>query len=82
MTQTHVASRSLGTLLHVFETTIPLPRFAAFKYMDDFTGYRVPASKVTFMLKDSLDRMLSWAQTSFLTPRLVKVSLLLIHAGE
>jgi hypothetical protein len=57
----------------VFETTIPLPRFAAFKYLDDFSSYRAPTSKVTFMLKDSLDRMLSWAQTSFLTPRLVKV---------
>lgn len=29
--------------------------------------------RVTFALKDSLDRMLSWVQTSFLAPRLVKV---------
>ena len=71
--QTHLASRSLGTLLHVFETTIPLPRFAAFKFLESTADYRMPTSKVTFALKDSLDRMLSWAQTSFLTPRLLKV---------
>ena len=68
-----MASRSLGTLLHVFETAIALPKFAAFKYLDDPAPYRVPASKVVFSLKDSLDRMLSWAQTSFLAPRLIKV---------
>ena len=87
MKQTHVATRSLGTLLHVFETTIQLPRFAAFKYLDDSIdniagggnssrGRGASSSSregVTFVLKDSLDRMLSWVQTSFLTPRLIKV---------
>ena len=29
-------------------------------------------------MKDSLDRMLSWAQTSFLAPRLIKVKPLLL----
>ena len=83
-----MASRSLGTLLHVFEASIALPKFAAFKYLDaeDASSYRVPASKVVFSLKDSLDRMLSWAQTSFLAPRLVKVHwclffLLLVWVG-
>lgn len=71
-----MASRSLGTLLHVFETTVALPKFAAFKYLEDPGPYRVPSSKVVFSLKDSLDRMLSWAQTSFLAPRLIKARIL------
>jgi len=72
--QTHVAARSLGGIVHVFETTITLPRFASFKYIDEQHAgiYPVAEANVTFALKDSLDRMLSWVQTSFIAPRLVK----------
>jgi len=73
--QTHVATRSLGSLLHVFESSVSLPRFAAFKYIDrDLAQYPMPTSKVSFTLRDSFDRLLSWVQENFLVPRLVKDS--------
>lgn len=74
-TQTHVATRSLGAHLHIFETIVTLPKFAAFKHVDDPSYYQMPVGKVTFALRDSLDRMLSWIRSVFLVPKLIKVDI-------
>lgn len=43
--QTHVAARSLNTVLHVFEATVQLPKFAAFRYLEDASAFRNPSSR-------------------------------------
>lgn len=43
--QTHVAARSLNTVLHVFEATVSLPKFAAFRYVEDASAFRNPTSR-------------------------------------
>lgn len=64
--QTHIASRSLTTYLHVFETDITVPRFAAFcqldePYPNDFVG-----NGVIFSVKEGLERFVSYFSSSFL----------------
>eukprot|EP01035_Chromulina_nebulosa_P037034 gene37034-49968_t len=49
--QTHIATRSLLSQLHVFETDVTLPRFAVFKQLSDASYNAPPAAKVVFLLK-------------------------------
>lgn len=63
--QTHLAARSLTSYLHVFETDISVPRFAAFcelsePYPSDFSG-----DGVVFSVKDGLERFVSYFTKSF-----------------
>jgi len=64
--QTHVASRSLQTQLHVFETDINIPKFAAFAQTSEITQYPLPRGVVSFCVKDSIERFVQWIQGSFL----------------
>jgi hypothetical protein len=79
--QTHIASRSLGVLLHVFETTIVVPKFSVFKHLDhqsvylnnSSSEYQTPSSQVTIDAKLAVDGIYAWIQSIFLVPKLIKV---------
>jgi Bardet-Biedl syndrome 2 protein len=64
--QTHVASRSLTTYLHVFETDIAVPRFAAFCQLDEPIPNGFVGDGVVFIVKDGLERFASYFTSSFI----------------
>jgi hypothetical protein len=73
--QTHVATRSLGAQLYVFETDVLLPRFSVFKQLgsDSMDQYAAPSGKVIFSVNDSIDRLVMWIQGAFLIRTPIKV---------
>ncbi len=73
--QTHVATRSLGAQLHVFESDVVLPRFSVFKQLgpDSMDQYAAPSGKVIFSVHESIDRLVTWIQGAFLIKTPVKV---------
>ncbi len=73
--QTHVATRSLGAQLHVFETDVKVPRFAVFKHLPDGAApFEMPGAKVLFTLRESVDRVATWMQGVFLLHQSFKTS--------
>lgn len=64
--QTHVATRSLGAQVHVFETDISLPKFSAFKVFTDASSLALPKGNVVFSVKENTDRFISWIHSSFI----------------
>jgi Bardet-Biedl syndrome 2 protein len=64
--QTHVATRSLGQQIHVFETDIEIPKFSAFTQVADLSQYSTPAGSVKFMVREPIDRFISWMNSSFI----------------
>jgi Bardet-Biedl syndrome 2 protein len=64
--QTHVASRSLTTYLHVFETDIAVPRFAAFCQLDEPLPNNFAGDGAVFTVKDGLERFISYFSSSFI----------------
>lgn len=71
--QAHVATRSLGAQLHVFESDVVVPKFSMFKYLPDSTGVELPASKVTFSVRESIDRVVTWIQSVFIVTTKIPV---------
>eukprot|EP01034_Spumella_vulgaris_P021413 gene21413-27443_t len=75
--QTHVATRSLGAQLHVFESDVVVPRFSVFKQLDkDALGgeYAAPSGKVIFSVRESIDRLVTWMETAFLIKTPIKAA--------
>jgi hypothetical protein len=70
--QTHVALRSSGAQVHVFETDVVVPKFSAFKLLSEVET--MPRGFVTFSVKESNDRFGGWFQTSFLYDGKILVS--------
>ena len=67
-------------LLHVFETTIVVPKFSVFKHLDhqsiyqsSSSEYQTPSSQVTIDAKLAVDGIYAWIQSIFLVPKLIKV---------
>lgn len=74
--QTHVATRSLGTQLHVFETDVKVPRFSVFRHLsteEQANVYVAPQGKVIFSVRETIDRVVAWLETVFLLQQKIKV---------
>ena len=73
--QTHVSPRAYTAQLHVFESEVHVPRFSAFKMIDESKNTLEPNSQVTVRINESLERLLDWVKTAFLlSSHLVKVN--------
>lgn len=72
--QTHVATRSLGAQLHVFESDVLLPRFSVFRYLPDPGDLVVPKTGVTFSLREPVDRIVSWICSVFIVEKPVRIA--------
>eukprot|EP01038_Epipyxis_sp_PR26KG_P005701 gene5701-7869_t len=75
--QTHVATRSLGAQLHVFETDITIPRFSAYMQLtpENQSNYNIPKSKVTFLTVEPISKFVNWMQAVFIlktTPQIIE----------
>lgn len=66
--QTHLASRLLSTELHVFESEIKIPRFAAFQVIEDDKSTMEPNSQVTIRINESVSRLAGWITSGFILP--------------
>ncbi len=71
--QTHVATRSLGAQLHVFESDVIVPKFSVFKHLTETAGFVAPTSSVTFSLREPVDRIIAWMQSVFIIAKPIKV---------
>lgn len=72
--QTHIAVKSIGSQLHVFEADIEIPTFASFKKIENEKDFSKPSSHVIFKLNESTARLCDWINSVFMTPTPVKVS--------
>ena len=73
--QTHVSPRAYAAQLHVFESEVQVPRFSAFKMIDESKNRLEPNSQVTVRVNESLERLLDWVKTAFLlSSQLVKIN--------
>jgi Bardet-Biedl syndrome 2 protein len=64
--QSHIATRALGTQIHVFETDIEIPKFAAFSQLIELSQYTPPVGNVKFMTREPIERFINWMNSSFL----------------
>jgi len=65
--QSHIATRSLGAQIHVFETDINIPKFSAFAQLtEDLSQFTAPTGNVKFTCREPIDRFIQWFSSSFL----------------
>lgn len=74
--QAHVAARSMASQLHVFETTVSLPKFASFRRVDEnkASQYATPSAQLTFRLAENFTRLSEYLSSAFLMPVLPKAA--------
>jgi hypothetical protein len=63
--QTHVSLRSSLAILHVFEATIKVPKFASFKMVEKGSQTQRPVSELNFTISESINQLLQWLTGSF-----------------
>jgi hypothetical protein len=64
--QSHIAARSLGAQIHVFEKDIEIPKFAVFCQLQELSQYTIPVGTVKFSARESIERFVSWMKESFI----------------
>jgi Bardet-Biedl syndrome 2 protein len=63
--QTHISLRSSLAALHVFEASIKVPKFAAFKMVEKSSQTPNPTSEINFAVSESINQLLQWLTNSF-----------------
>lgn len=66
--QTHVAVRGYATHLHVFEQSVPVPKFSRFVPIAEPKGQSKPKGKVSFLINESVTRLFNWMKSVFIIP--------------
>lgn len=66
--QSHIASRSLTSYLHIFEKDIQIPRFASFAVVPDTSRLTIDGNGVVFVVKEAVERFVSYLNGAFILP--------------
>lgn len=72
--QAHISARGHSELLHVFESVVIIPHFAAFQQMPDKASCPHPSSEVCFKVNSKLVKIEEWMRASFLLDNSIKLS--------